>query len=660
MPIPKLWILSTLLITGLALGQTPQISGIANAADYGPVAAPGSLISIFGTNLAMSVGGANALPLPTSINQTSVFINNIPAPLTYVSSGQINAQVPYEVPTETGASVIVQVKGATSPTVTLTIAPVAPGIFTQNGSGSGLGAILHANYSLITEASPAQPGETVLVFATGLGATTPPVQTGAGGNGQPTATTPTITIGGAPATVLFAGAAPGFAGLDQLNVTVPSLSSGDQKIIISIGNAKSTPGVLIPIGGGTTQAIQPTYFGLHLAPPYLAGNAPWPSIQFGTIRFLGDNLTWADLEPSQGTFDFTHLDSSIAGANAHGIYDFIETLVKTPAWASSNTTSNACSDYLGRPGGCFPPSDLNPDGTGADQYWKNFVTAVVQHVCASGTCSIQNWEIWNEPNVKNFWQGTTAQLIRMTQDAAQIIKSINPNLTVITPPPAGGGDPSSKAASFMQSFLQGGGAQNVDVIGFHGYLAPSEVEQPSLISGGLRNLTQARSATSTNKPLWDTEGSWGPTVNLPQTNMQVAYVATFYLMQATYVQRAYWYAYDYTDGTLYDSSTHTLLPPGVAYGQVYKWMVGATPTGPCTNTGTVYSCGFTRPGGYQALAVWDSGLTCNNGTCQTNPFTPPAGYVQYRDLGANVNSIQGNQVQISIQPIFLENMNPPQ
>jgi hypothetical protein len=260
------------------------------------------------------------------------------------------------------------------------------------------------------------------------------------------------------------------------------------------------------------------------------------------------------------------------------------------------------------------------------------------------------------------WQGTLPQLVRLTQDAYQIIKGINLNLIVSGPTIADGGDPQSTAPSFLQTFLQDGGEQYIDVIGFHGYLLPSQVmaDEAELVSTGIGNILSVRSSLGLpNKPLWDTEGSWGPTTNLEDPDLEASFVARYYLLQATLVQRFYWYAYDYPIGTLWDATTMTLLEPGVAYGQVYNWMVGAMPAGGCTSNGSIYTCGFTRPGGYQALAVWDSSLTCSNGSCTTAAYTVPSGYIQYRDLTGNVTAISPNtQIQLSIKPILLENQNP--
>jgi uncharacterized protein (TIGR03437 family) len=198
---------------------------------------------------------------------------------------------------------LVQANGANSSNAAIDIAAAAPAIFTQTGTGTGAAAVLNTNFSIVTDANTADPGQTVQIFATGLGATSPAVQTGAAGNGQTLLQTVTVTIGGQNATVTFAGAAPGFAGLGQVNAVVPNISAGDQPIVISEGGAQSSASVTIAIGGSggaTSAAIQSTYFGMELRQGYLEGNLPWPTIPFGAIRLLADNVSWADIEPSLG------------------------------------------------------------------------------------------------------------------------------------------------------------------------------------------------------------------------------------------------------------------------------------------------------------------------------------------------------------------------
>jgi hypothetical protein len=161
---------------------------------------------------------------------------------------------------------------------------------------------------------------------------------------------------------------------------------------------------------------------------------------------------------------------------------------------------------------------------------------------------IQNWEVWNEPNASNYWQGTTAQLVRMQQDAYAIIKQINPSLLVASPPPSQGGDPAGSAVSWMTSFLEAGGKGYFDILGFHGYLLPADLYYPGgpeLLATQVTNWQALLSAQGiSGTPLWDTEGSWQQTVDYPDADMQASFVARFYLLQAQNVARVYWYSYD--------------------------------------------------------------------------------------------------------------------
>lgn len=268
---------------------SPRIfpGGIVNAASFAAApnnpSSPCALVSIFGENLAIATGSATAVPLPRDINSTQVLVNNIAAPLIYVSPSQINAQVPCEAIPGSTARVVVQVTGIASPPEPLRVEVAAPGVFTVTATGTGAAAMLHANFLLVSNNSPAMPGETILIFCTGLGETVSPRPgTGEPGNGQVTLLTPTVLIGGRNAQVLFSGAAPGFVGLYQINAVVPSVTAGDQSLAISSGGRQSREGATVRIG-----SAPPTTATLFAATLYgglfkrLEGDAAWSSINSG-------------------------------------------------------------------------------------------------------------------------------------------------------------------------------------------------------------------------------------------------------------------------------------------------------------------------------------------------------------------------------------------
>ena len=159
-------------------------------------------------------------------------INNRPAPIYYVSAGQAAVIVPDATEFPSNVQIQVNNNGTASNTVTTVMNATAPGVFTGSQNGLGDAAALHADYSLITPASPAKRGETISLYVTGLGDVKPAVADGAAGPSSPPYSVATeainVYIGGTAATVTYAGLAPGFAGLYQLNVQVPSfVTPGD-------------------------------------------------------------------------------------------------------------------------------------------------------------------------------------------------------------------------------------------------------------------------------------------------------------------------------------------------------------------------------------------------------------------------------------------------
>ena len=166
--------------TGVYLN--PQ--GIVNAASSAPFTAriaPGELLTLYGNNLAASLAIAPQVPFPTTVGNVQVMVNGAAVPIYYVSPTQISVIVPYGI---TGSIAQFQVSnaGTLSNTVTMAIGTTAPGVFTVPPGGLSDGAVLHADYSLVTPQSPAQIGETVQVYMTGLGAVTPSVGDGAAGS----------------------------------------------------------------------------------------------------------------------------------------------------------------------------------------------------------------------------------------------------------------------------------------------------------------------------------------------------------------------------------------------------------------------------------------------------------------------------------------------
>ncbi len=214
-------------------------TGIVNVASYAPFTAglsPGDFIILYGSNLGPStLQGASSLPLPTTLADVQVLINNVPAPISYVSSKQIAVIVPYGTTTSVAQIQVINKKQASLP-VTEFVNLTTPGVFTQDESGSGYAAALHVNGSPVTPDSPAQAGETVAVYMSGLGTVFPAILDGVGAPSNPPSTTSntfTADISGTTANIAFQGLAPGFAGLYQVNIQIPTgLTAGDNSLDI--------------------------------------------------------------------------------------------------------------------------------------------------------------------------------------------------------------------------------------------------------------------------------------------------------------------------------------------------------------------------------------------------------------------------------------------
>jgi uncharacterized protein (TIGR03437 family) len=274
--------LSTLLLLGVsgALSQTPVVTpgGVVNASSFDAPVSPGSLVSIFGSNLAPQPAVAVALPLPQSLAGVSVQLNGVAAPLLFVSPNQINAQIPWEVSAIGPVSLVVTNNGSASDPIDITIGLYSPGVFVSQGYAIAIlgdGSIA-APIGVLGQftSNPAALGDTLQILATGLGPTSPAGITGANSLGTLRNTaTPVVSIGGAPAQVTFSGLSPQFAGVDQINVVVPS-------------NAPTGNGLPLEIQVGGVTSV---------AASIAIGSANWSEWgqnpqHSGSVPLLGQNL----------------------------------------------------------------------------------------------------------------------------------------------------------------------------------------------------------------------------------------------------------------------------------------------------------------------------------------------------------------------------------
>ncbi|MGO9012012.1 MAG: non-reducing end alpha-L-arabinofuranosidase family hydrolase [Bryobacteraceae bacterium] len=259
------------LASAISSHAVPTVSagGVLNSGSYtAQGVAPGSIVSIFGTNLAASTAIASAVPLPTALSDvTSVTFNNIPAGLFFVSQNQINAQLPFDVlPPDQGGTVNVVVSRSSgeSPPQNVTVTPASPGIFTT--TANGLGQAFAYDNSTGALAAPAgaaigpfataplslTSGHALIIACTGLGAVTPSIDdyvAASDGTFRNTLLQPTVLIGGVPAQLIYSVLSPQFPSEYQIGVTPPANTpTGDAvSLQIQIGGVTTSKQVTIAV-----------------------------------------------------------------------------------------------------------------------------------------------------------------------------------------------------------------------------------------------------------------------------------------------------------------------------------------------------------------------------------------------------------------------------
>jgi uncharacterized protein (TIGR03437 family) len=226
------------MLTQAGTGVFLNPLGVLNGASFAPPGypiSPGAFINLYGTGLGAQTTTAR-IPFPVTLGGVQVTINNLPAPIYAVSPSRIDCVVPYAA-TGSTATIVVTVNGTRSNSIEVPLAASSPGVFSIPQNGLGDGAILRANFSVVTPSNPARPGEVVQLFLSGLGAVNPTVVDGAAAPGrEPLARVPAplrVTVGGIDGTISYQGLAPNFNGLYQVNVQIPpNLGTGTHSVAV--------------------------------------------------------------------------------------------------------------------------------------------------------------------------------------------------------------------------------------------------------------------------------------------------------------------------------------------------------------------------------------------------------------------------------------------
>jgi hypothetical protein len=389
---------------------------------------------------------------------------------------------------------------------------------------------------------------------------------------------------------------------------------------------------------GQNGSVPPAYFGMHDNNQDFTGSN-YPIVSFGTFRIWDkEPINWYEVETARGVYNWAAFDTIMNKLTANGVTDVLYTFGYTPLWATGGAGS------IRGTFSCLPPT--------SNQDMIDFITTLATRYNGR----IKHYEVWNEPSGTDFWCGTLTQLVQVQNDVYTTVKAIDPTATIHTPViqmSATGGDCNGGGTYGLTSFVNAlGNNSKFDVVDAHLYPYPDST-YPEVSPGTdyiqIANLKCGMAALGiSSKPIWNTEFDAGFE---PVSSDRVAFLARAYLyFWSQGVARSYWYAYDNASwGQLFNGTS--LTASGVAYQQVYNWMVGSTMTTPCaTQSGTIWTCTLTRPNGYQALAVWN--------TAGSSTYTPPTQYTQYKDLAGATRPFTGSMT-IGIEPILLENPTAP-
>jgi uncharacterized protein (TIGR03437 family) len=244
------------LLPGSTGSQTPALAAVLNAASYAQKGvSPGEIVTIFGQNMGRSQTDSLQLDdqgnVTRILGNTLVLFDGFAAPMLYAAPGQVSAVVPFGLASDT-TQVQLEYNGQMSNVLAVPVAAATPGIFTADSSGAGPAAALNQDYSLNSVNNPATAGSVLMLYATGAGQMSPQPPDGsvvtADNLPQPLQNV-SVQVGGQPATILYAGGAPGeVSGVLQINIQLPAgVTGANVPVMLTIGNANSRPGVTLAI-----------------------------------------------------------------------------------------------------------------------------------------------------------------------------------------------------------------------------------------------------------------------------------------------------------------------------------------------------------------------------------------------------------------------------
>jgi hypothetical protein len=392
--------------------------------------------------------------------------------------------------------------------------------------------------------------------------------------------------------------------------------------------------------------IEPTNWSFECVNGSTCGtNGAWitTTSQPGTVRLWDSGTAWAILQTASGTYNWTNLDTWLDLMAKHQPTAVIFTFGHVPCFIASTACSSKSRISSGKYWSPSPPTDLTSNGSPT---LNAFVTALTQHCSPAGHCVktyIKYWEMWNEPNLTHYWNGTVNQLYDMFKPVVPIIRANVPGAIVSTPPVCGGD------TTYMASWLslENTNGKLSDYYGFHSYLSGYEPE--TRINMIARMVKTKNDAGWTTTPWMNTETNFEVSTDTCTASTEdcQGQLVRWHVLQYAYqggAGGAYhvgWYNWPSITSGGYDTYYYTMM----------QWLAGATFTASCTSDGTVWTCPLTEANGASALIVWNS--------AGNSSYTPASQYVNYWEFngtyGGNTKTISSGQATtIGLIPIMFQ------
>lgn len=374
-------------------------------------------------------------------------------------------------------------------------------------------------------------------------------------------------------------------------------------------------------------SIPATLFGMHIH--RAASTTPWPGVPFASQRLWDVGLTWRDLEPKPGQWQWEGLDRAVRLDEEHGAGVLLD-LAMTPDWAASRPAED--SPY-GK-GAASPPVSLRD--------WERHVSAVVTRYRGR----IHEYELWNEPNFTTFYTGTSKQLVDLARVGYSTIKAIDATATVASPAFSLEDEGGYRA---LEGFLAAGGGAYANVIAIHLYVGTGRPEDHLQQVARLKQLLAKYHLQA--KPIWNTEMGWPKQKVFRNREEAAGYVVRTYLLDwALGIQRVYWYAWDNTvwvSLVMVEKDEKTVTLAAEAYARVQQWMVGWQMRTCDRDNRGVWICDLTR-GPNEAHVVWAEG--------QVVEWPVPGAWrvKNVEDLEGRTRPLGGNALDLGAEPMRVE------